>query len=53
MISEASYQLIAKIDPKVEYQTLTEVQDIIYKEFSMKVEAMKNIKNKEEEENER
>ena len=53
MISEASYQLIAKIDPKAEYQTLTEVQDIIYKEFSMKVEAMKNIKNKEEEENER
>ena len=53
MISEASYQLIVKIDPKAEYQTLTEVQDIIYKEFSMKVEAMKNIKNKEEEENER
>lgn len=37
MISEASYQLIVKIDPKAEYQTLTEVQDIIYKEFSMKV----------------
>ena len=54
MISESAYQVIKKFEGKVEYQEVTEVQDIIYKEFSKKIKTMQNNeKEKEIEENDR
>lgn len=49
MISESSYQTIKKIDPEVGYDTLTGVQDMIYKEFSEKVKSIQNKKEEREE----
>ena len=49
-----AYYVIPKFEGKVEYQEVTEVQDIIYKEFSKKIKTMQNNeKEKEIEENDR
>lgn len=54
MISESAYQVIKKFEGKVEYQEVTEVQDIIYKEFAKKIKSMQsNKEEKEIEENDR
>ena len=54
IISDSAYQAIKKFEGKVEYQEVTEVQDIIYKEFSKKIKTMQNNeKEKEIEENDR
>lgn len=53
MVSEASYQVIKKIDPKVNYETLKDTQDIIYKEFSKKIESIQDKEIGEIEEYER
>lgn len=49
MIAEASYQVINKNETKVDYETLTDIQDIIYKEFSKKIKALQNIEKEENE----
>lgn len=50
MIAEASYQVINKNETKVDYETLTDIQDIIYKEFSKKIKSLQNEKKEEKDE---
>lgn len=50
MIAEASYQVINKNETKVDYETLTDIQDIIYKEFSKKIKSLQNAKKEEKDE---
>lgn len=52
-ISETTYQVIKKHDPDVNYETLTSVQDLIYKEFSKKIKALQNMEKEENEEYDR
>ena len=53
MISEATYQVIKKYEPNVNYEALTGVQDIIYKEFSGKIKTLQNMEKEENEEYDR
>ena len=53
MIAEHSYNVIKKLDPKVDYETLTSVQDIIYKEFAEKVQTFENLDKEKEEDYDR
>lgn len=53
MISEATYKVIKKYEPNVNYEALTDVQDIIYKEFSEKIKTLQNMEKEENEEYDR
>mgnify|MGYP004518971903 CR=1 FL=1 len=53
MISETAYQVIKKYEPDIDYEELTDVQDIVYKEFSEKIKILQNIEKKENEEYDR
>ena len=53
MIAEASYQVINKNETKVDYETLTDIQDIIYKEFSKRIKSLQNVKKEEKDEYDR
>ena len=53
MIAEHSYNVIKKLDPKVDYETLTSVQDIIYKEFAEKVQTFEKLDKEKEEDYDR
>lgn len=53
MIANHSYQVIKKLDPQVNYETLTSVQDIIYNEFAEKVQSLEQIKKEKEEDYDR
>lgn len=53
MIAEHSYNVIKKLDPKVDYETLTSVQDIIYKEFAEKVQTFEKLEKEKEEDYDR
>lgn len=48
MISDATYQVIEKIDSDVKYDKLIAVQDMIYKEFSKRIENLQNIEKEED-----
>ena len=50
IISEASYKVIKKLQGNQDYDKVTQVQDIIYQEFSEKVQQLENIQYSKEQE---
>ena len=52
-VAEASYQVINKNEPKLDYESLISVQDMIYEEFSKKIKSLQNIEKEEKEEYDR
>ena len=51
--NQASYQVINKNEPKLDYESLISVQDMIYEEFSKKIKSLQNIEKEEKEEYDR